>query len=283
MFTDLQRIGARPAPFSHYTAAELWTDPHISQKMLEFHLNGEVDVSSRTSAFISRSVDWLTSEFGIDDDSRVLDLGCGPGLYTNQLAHMGASVTGVDFSRRSLDYARSVAADSGAAVDYVLGNYLDVAIDGSFDVITMIMCDFCALGPIQRRSLLARVTDWLAGGGRFVFDVYSYRAFDARQEVASYESNLMDGFWLPEEYFGFLHVHKYAEDHVVLDKYDIVAESRSMVTYNWLQHYDVESLTSELSNAGLAVEAVLGDVAGSAYDPQGSEFAVVAGGLDERS
>jgi SAM-dependent methyltransferase len=282
MFTDLQRIGARPAPFSHYTAAELWTDPHISQKMLEFHLNGEVDVSSRTTAFIIRSVEWLTAEFGIDDHTRVLDLGCGPGLYTNQLAHTGASVTGVDFSRRSVDHARSVAAGSGLAVDYVLGNYLEAAIDGSFDVITMIMCDFCALGPLQRQSLLGRVADWLAEGGRFVFDVYSYSAFDARQEAVSYEANFMDGFWMPEEYFGFLHVHKYPDVHVVLDKYDIIGQSRSTVSYNWLQHYDVESLTSELLAAGLAVEMVLGDVAGAGFDPEASEFAMVACGLNGR-
>jgi len=33
-FDKLQEFGTRPAPFSHYTAAELWNDPHVSERML---------------------------------------------------------------------------------------------------------------------------------------------------------------------------------------------------------------------------------------------------------
>jgi hypothetical protein len=40
MFHQLQKIHARPAPFGHYTAADLWTDEYISSKMLAYHLDG---------------------------------------------------------------------------------------------------------------------------------------------------------------------------------------------------------------------------------------------------
>lgn len=47
MFDSLEDINARPAPFRFYTAADLWTDAHTSKKMLEYHPDHSVDLSSR--------------------------------------------------------------------------------------------------------------------------------------------------------------------------------------------------------------------------------------------
>ena len=58
LFSDLEWINARPNPFEFYTASELWTDEHTSAGMLAFHLNENVDISSRKMAFIDRSADW---------------------------------------------------------------------------------------------------------------------------------------------------------------------------------------------------------------------------------
>jgi hypothetical protein len=52
MFQELQEINARPKPFECYTADELWTNEHVSLKMLEYHLNESVDLSSRNRDFI---------------------------------------------------------------------------------------------------------------------------------------------------------------------------------------------------------------------------------------
>jgi len=56
MFDQLETIFHRPKPFEFYTADELWTDEHTSAQMLAYHLNEEVDFSSRSGAFIDRSV-----------------------------------------------------------------------------------------------------------------------------------------------------------------------------------------------------------------------------------
>ena len=66
MFEELERINFRPAPFQFYTAEELWADEHTSQKMLEYHLNESIDVSSRNIKFINRSVEWICSQFNLD-------------------------------------------------------------------------------------------------------------------------------------------------------------------------------------------------------------------------
>lgn len=276
MFEELERINTRPKPFEFYTASDLWTDEHTSKQMLSFHLDEEGDISSRNKAFIDRSVEWIASHFNVGAGTKIVDFGCGPGLYTTLLAQRGADVTGIDFSKRSIQYAQGVAAKEGLTVRYVNQNYLEFEMEGRFHLILMIMCDFCALSPNQRRHLLGKFHMLLEPGGFLLLDVYSLTAFEQREEMVKFETNLIDGFWSPDKYYGFLNRFKYEEDKVVLDKYTIEEATRTRTVYNWFQHFTCEGLEKELTACDFAVEKFYSDVAGSPYNPKGTEFAVVA-------
>ena len=276
IYSQLQEINRRPEPFERYTAPELWTDEHTSSRMLAHHLDASSDVSSRRTEFIDSSAAWIIRHFGLSRGRSVADFGCGPGLYATRFAASGADTTGVDFSERSLRYAREQARDSGASIDYLHANYLDFASDKRFDLITLIMCDFCALSPDQRGGLLDTFLAHLRPGGAVLLDVYSLRAFDTREEQATYAPNLLGGFWAPGAYFGFLNTFKYEEEKVVLDKYTLFEEERVRTIYNWLQYFSVETLTAALKGRSFTVEEVLGDVGGARTDPGAHEFAVVA-------
>jgi len=276
MFKELKEINSRPAPFQFYTADELWTNEHTSKQMLEYHLNEAIDVSSRKKSFIERSVGWVVSQFGVDDTTEIADFGCGPGLYSKRLAERGAKVTGVDFSENSLGYANEVAEQEGLSIDYIQANYLEFETSKKFDLIIMIMCDFCALSPKQRKTMLSKFYSLLKPGGSVLLDVYSLNSFKQKEESATYELNQLSGFWSPEDYYCFVNTFKYEEEKVTLDKYTIIEESRTRVVYNWLQHFSPEALEKEFIECGFAIEKLYSDVAGSPFDPETSEVAVVA-------
>ena len=122
---------------------------------------------------MSSSVNWIVSNFGIDNTSSICDFGCGPGLYTTRFAEKGANVTGIDFSKRSIDYAKKVAQEKELDVDYVNQNYLLYDTEKRFDLITMIMCDYCALSPEQREKLLQKFYKLLKPNGSILLDVYT--------------------------------------------------------------------------------------------------------------
>jgi len=275
LFSILESANDKPVAFSVYTAKELWTDEHTSEQMLAFHLNGEIDVSSRRTSFIEDSVRWMTRCFGLSPNSRIIDFGCGPGLYTSRFAGLGAAVYGVDFSARSIEYAREFADRNGLGISYTEADYLEYRPEGEFDLITMIMCDYCALSPEQRAALLAKYKELLSEGGRIVLDVYSLSAFADKKEEAFYEKNQLNGFWSTEPYFGFVSSFKYEEEKVSLDKYTIIEKDRQREVYNWLQYFTPQSLEHEAKAAGLEVDTVYADVAGNQYDPGAAEFAVV--------
>lgn len=276
MFKELMKINERPNPFEFYTATDLWTDEHTSAQMLSFHLNESIDVSSRNAEFISRSVEWIVARFNIGKDTTIADFGCGPGLYTTRLAKRGANVTGIDFSRRSIGYAKEVASREQLNINYVQQDYLIFETEDQFDLVLMIMCDFCALSPTQRQAILSKFHRILKPGGSALLDVYSLSAFDQRGEVATYEASLLNGFWSPNKYYGFLNTFKYDQEKVVLDKYTIVESERTRTVYNWLQYFSPEELEMEFVDAGFSVEGHYSDVAGTPYDPKANEFAVIA-------
>ena len=196
MFNELLEINKRPKPFEYYTASVLWANEHTSKKMLEYHLNESIDVSSRNITVMDQSVTWIEQYFNLSKNSHVLDFGCGPGLYTIRLAKMGINVTGVDFSKHSLEYARKIANESNLQIDYNLKNYLEFETDKKFDLIIMIMCDFCTLSSAQRKIMLGKFRNVLKPDGFVLLDVYSLSAFNQKQEMTTYERNHMDNFCL---------------------------------------------------------------------------------------
>ena len=276
MLKVLKEINSRPTLFQFYTADELWTNEHTSKQMLEYHLNGSIDLSSRNKNFIERSVEWIVSHFAVDKNTEIADFGCGPGLYTTRLAERGALVTGIDFSENSLKHAKQVADRNHLKINYVLTNYLDFETSSSFDLITMIMCDFCVLSPEQRKKMLSKFNSLLKPNGSVLLDVYSLNSFNQREESATYELNQLNGFWSPEDYYCFVNIFKYEEEKVILDKYTIIEESRKRVVYNWLQCYSKDSISNEFEENGFKVEELYSDVAGKAFTSESTEIAIVA-------
>jgi len=276
MFKELKEINSRPLPFQFYTAQELWTNEHTSKQMLGYHLNESIDISSRNKVFIERSVDWVVSHFGVNDKTEIADFGCGPGLYTTRLAERGAIVTGIDFAENSLRYAKQVADNKGLKINYVRANYLDFETTNSFDLVTMIMCDFCALSSEQRKVMLSKFSSLMKPGASVLLDVYSLNSFNLKKESAAYELNQLNGFWSPEDYYCFMNTFKYEKEKVMLDKYTIIVESGKRVVYNWLQYFSKDSLQHEFEENGFELEEIYSDVAGKTFTPESTEIAVVA-------
>jgi len=276
VFDQLKQINHRPKPFEVYTAKELWTDDHISSQMLSHHLNGANDLASRKTAFIDRSIDWIISKFKIDVSSSVADFGCGPGLYTERLARTKAAITGIDFSKNSIEYARNKAEQEKLNIEYINQDYLDYVTEKRFDLILMIYCDYCVLNPRQRQILLEKFKSQLKPNGSILLDVSSINAFNSKVESSTYRLNFIDHFWSSEEYYGFLNSYKYEDEKVSLDKYTIIEKGRTREIFNWLQHFDRDSIKAEFAKTGLRIEEFLANVAGDEFDPGGKELTVIA-------
>lgn len=104
---------------------------------------------------------------------RVLDAGCGNGLYTRRLAALSAEVVAFDFAAAMIEQARNYPASATGRITYqVLDGTDESALltlgVGQFDaaISTMVLMDMAEIDPLFRA--LAQL---LRPGGRFVFAI----------------------------------------------------------------------------------------------------------------
>ncbi len=110
-------------------------------------------------------------------------MGCGPGLYAERLHKKGYNITGIDFSQRSINYARKKARERNQEINYVYKNYMDINYKNEFEIVILIYCDFGVLSDIRRQVLLKKIYESLKPGGKFIFDVFTLKEFEKRKRV----------------------------------------------------------------------------------------------------
>jgi len=260
---DLQK---KPEPF---TPGEplFWNDPHISKQMLKVHLDPNTEAASRKPETIDRSVNWMIETLGLMTSASLLDLGCGPGLYASRFARAGFHVTGVDYSRNSIEYAGQYAKENDLDIMYRYQNYLELDDENLYAAAFLIYGDFCPLSPEQRSTLLKNIHRALKPNGYFVLDVTTRecrRTHGTKNGWYAAET----GFWKPGPHLVLEEGFDYPDQSIWLDQYTTIeADGKVSVYRNWFQDYTPETISAELEQGGFSVESVWGDLKGGPYAP----------------
>ncbi len=78
----------------------------------------------------TQEIDFLVSALGLEPGMRVLDVGCGPGRHTYELARRGIEAVGVDIAQRFVDLA---AIDAPPGATFQRADARDLPFDEEFD------------------------------------------------------------------------------------------------------------------------------------------------------
>jgi len=273
---ELLQQSQRKPPLFAPGESIFWDDDHISEQMLKAHLDPETDAASYRPERIDRSITWLVDTLKLGAETKVLDLGCGPGLYAARLAERHIRVTGVDFSRRSINYARQVAQEFDLDIVYRCQDYLTLEDAGQYDIVLLISGDFCPLAPRQRFRLLQVIHRALKDGGHFVLDVTTpeYRK-DQRMAKTWYAT--AGGFWKPGPHLVLEQRFVYAEQAVRLNQFTVIEPDGRLTVYrNWVQAFTQDTITSELEQGGFSVRGIWGDLLGTPYTQDSEWMGVLA-------
>ena len=263
MLEQMSAYLTKPALYAPGTDP-LWDDEHISKEMLSAHLDPDWDAASRNHAFLDRSAAWIAGIAPPRAGRDLLDLGCGPGLYAERFARQGYAVVGVDFSRRSIAYAREQTALRGSGIAYHHQNYLTIDHEAAFDVVTLIYCDLGALPTADRANVLRRIHRALRPGGRFIVDAFTPLVQQGKPESTSWTYHAQGGFWYPGAYLCLDAFYRYDDDDTVL-RQTVVLCGAEVRCYNVWEHcFTADTLLAEGRAAGFADAALYGDVAGAA-------------------
>lgn len=271
MYNTLSKLVHKPALFETFDTAALWTDPHIAKMMLALHLDETNGLASRPIAEIDSMVGWISEAINLKD-KHLVDLGCGPGLYSTRFSSAGAKVTGMDVSKNSIEYALS---QSIPRATFITGNYHTSDLPNA-DVYTLIYGDACAMSPEARAILFSRIHETLSRGGSFILDAFDASLFDGLSEGVAIENNREAGFWSPLPHVLIKSTFLYPESTTSLDRFLIVEEKCSRWVNNWMQYMHPEQLSAELRVAGFHVGEPLDVLNGKPVSETRQMFTLVA-------
>jgi SAM-dependent methyltransferase len=278
MMPDLMSLVQRSQRADPWVEGEKipWNEPAFSRRMLQVHLSQEHDWASRRAVTIRKQVDWIDREILSGRPARILDLGCGPGLYASQLAQRGHTCRGVDFSPSSIDYAREIAQKSNLPCTYELQDIREADFGSGCDLVMFIFGEFNVFKPEDAARILRKARVALRPGGSLLLEVHTYETVhDMGKQPAAWHSEesglfsdrphlyLQENFWDEARSVATLRyfivdaqtgrVTRYAASTQAYTQ----AEYVKMLTENGFQNVDIyPSLTGEADPSQAAFFAI---------------------------
>ena len=250
---DLVERQAVPEPWAEGEKIP-WNDPDFSQRMLAEHLSQAHDMASRRSEVIDRHVAWIHGALLRARPARILDLGCGPGLYTSRLARLGHECVGIDFAPASIAYAREQARAEGLHCTYVQHDVRTAEYGSGYGLVMFLFGELNVFRPAEAQSIVRRARQALDEGGLLLLEVHTFATVcDIGRQPRSWYSApsglfserphlvLTESFWDTQ-------LAVATERHFVVDAAtgDVTRHAASM------QAYTDEQYRSLLAGSGLA-------------------------------
>jgi SAM-dependent methyltransferase len=173
--TELVYRSEAPLPWSEGEKIP-WDDPEFSERMLNEHLSQDHDWASRRFHIVDAHVDWIHRELLSGCPARVLDLGCGPGLYASRLARLGHECVGIDFSPASISYAVQTARQEELRCTYLHQDIRYADYGGPYDLAMLIFGEFNTFRPADAENILCKACDALSDDGLLLLEPSPFEA-----------------------------------------------------------------------------------------------------------
>jgi len=218
-------------------------------------------------------VDGALARLGLSPPAAVLDLCCGVGRHSLELARRGFVVTGVDRTEAYLTAAREQAAAEGLSVEFVRGDMRDFVRPNAFDAAVNLFTSFGYFATEEENArALRNVCASLRPGGGFVLDVIGKEEL-VRNFLPMSWHHTPDGTLLLEE-------------HTVIDDWTRIANRWILIpadaaqprrTFSFTHFvYGASDLRALLLDAGFANVAFFGGLEGVPYDDRARRLVAVA-------
>lgn len=255
-----------------------WHEPGFSKRMLAEHLSQDHDLASRRAETIDAHVDWIHQHVLASRPTRILDLGCGPGLYTSRLAQRGHECVGIDYSPASIAHARNEARRGDLRCDYLCEDVRKAEYGAGFGLVMLIFGEFNTFRPPDARAILGKANRALMEGGVLLLEPHTADAVRGRGTRPSHWYSAERGLFSDRAHL-CLQEHSWdPATNTATTRYFIVdAATGDVATYAGTQQaYSDDEYRSLLSGCGFDDAEVFPSLTGTADDSQGDLIAIVA-------
>jgi SAM-dependent methyltransferase len=246
--------------------------------MLQVHLDQEHDWASRRFEKIDVHVDWIHHTLLSGRPARILDLGCGPGLYASRLARLGHECVGIDFSPASIAYAVATAEREGLRCTYRHEDIRTAEYGDGFDLAMLIFGEFNAFRPLEAESILRKAFAALSEGGLLLLEVSTSESLEeiGKQGPSWYSAS--SGLFSEQPHLCLEEYFWAAQESVLTVRHFVVDAATSQTTHhvNNLQAYSDGQYSSLLAECDFTEIQFFPSQMSGMDETQSDFFAIVA-------
>ena len=170
---DIVHRSPVPAPWSEGDNIP-WHEPAFSQRMLKEHLTQDHDAASRRFEIIDQHVDWIHHQLLSGSAGKILDLGCGPGLYASRLARLGHDCLGIDYGPASIAHAREEAQRDKLRCTYLHEDIRTADYGTGFDLVMLIFGEFNVFRPAEAAHIVQKAHRALTEKGILLLEPHTF-------------------------------------------------------------------------------------------------------------
>lgn len=215
----------------------------------------------------SKEVDFLEKQLG--RKGRVLDVPCGFGRHSLELARRGHQVTGVDLSTDFITEARQVAKTEKLTAEFIEGDMRRLKVNGTFDLACCLGNSFGYLEFDHMIAFVRAVAEALKPGGRFVIETGCV--------AESILPNLKERTWYQVDDILFAIENRYqAHESCLETEATFVRNGKTEVRKWWHWVYTVGEIRRLLGQAGLEISGLFSGTDGQPYKAGSHMLTLVA-------
>lgn len=209
-----------------------WDDPEFSKRMLKEHLSQAHDAASRRFEIIDEHVEWIHNHVLKGKSTRILDICCGPGLYTSRLARLGHDCVGIDFSPASIAYAREQAEGAGLDCEYVQADIRIADFGKAFGLVMLIFGEFNVFRPEEAKGMLGKAFRALMPNGFLLLEPHTFEQIVQLGEQPASWYSTEHGLFSDKPYLCLQENFWDADEGVAIERYYIIDAATGEVRRN---------------------------------------------------
>lgn len=286
---NLDDIDKRPLPPAPWAEGENipWSDPEFSHRMLAEHLNQGHDRASRRFETIDRQVDWIHRAVLDGTPTRILELTCGPGLYTSRLAKRGHTCVGIDYAPASIRYAQQTATRDSLACTYQLHDVREADYGAGYGLVMMVNGQFNVFRSRQARTILEKTYAALLPGGSLLLEPQRFSTVEStgRSGTAWYSCGESGGLFHPGPHLCVTESFWHAEAQAATQRFYVIDTRTGQVTPHAMttEAYTDEQVRAVLTGARFGNVRFFPSLVGVEVEDEGQSFHFVAMATKEPS
>jgi len=246
---------------SSQNSDKAWYEQWFGREYLELYAH-------RNDAEARNDIDAVERLLSLSTDEAILDLACGGGRHSIELARRGYTVTGIDLSAELLEQAENSAASAGFEIPFLRCDMREHPFEAEFGYLLNMFTSFGYFeNDVENERIMAAINRALKPEGAFIIDYINMHSVLA--SLVPEDQQFIKGKTVVQKRHYNQQTRRLIKEIIISDEKGTRQFTESVRLYNQ------QDMIAMAERAGLNITQCLGSLQGEEYNNQSPRLILI--------